>query len=335
MRALIAAGDVFVTSRIRAMLAKENLICDSTDFSQDGLLLDRHYDYDIILLHLTVADIEGYKLLQRLRAARVDTPILILSNRGDLDAKVKFLRFGADDFMIKPIDRRELVARILAIVRRSKGHCESTIRTGKLAVNLDTRVVTVDALPVHLTPKEYGILELLSLRKGTILTKGVFLNHLYGGVDEPQPKIVDILICTLRKKLARATGDSHYIETVRGCGYVLREPAVIPAARPVSDSGDLGAPSNVAGKECAAEFAVPRPWRARPEGAPQPDQIEHQPSNPARPIGRRCASAIGPGARPTGPPFPAEVQFEDAVTSDAVIKRTWAESAYEKSGIFR
>ena len=229
MRALIAAGDVFVTSRIRAMLAKENLICDSTDFSQDGLLLDRHYDYDIILLHLTVADIEGYKLLQRLRAARVDTPILILSNRGDLEAKVKFLRFGADDFMIKPIDRRELVARILAIVRRSKGHCESTIRTGKLAVNLDTRVVTVDALPVHLTPKEYGILELLSLRKGTILTKGVFLNHLYGGVDEPQPKIVDILICTLRKKLARATGGSHYIETVRGCGYVLRELEIIPA----------------------------------------------------------------------------------------------------------
>jgi two-component system, cell cycle response regulator CtrA len=334
MRALIAAGDVFVTSRIRAMLAKENLICDSTDFSQDGLLLDRHYDYDIILLHLTVADIEGYKLLQRLRAARVDTPILILSNRGDLDAKVKFLRFGADDFMIKPFDRRELVARILAIVRRSKGHCESTIRTGKLAVNLDTRVVTVDALPVHLTPKEYGILELLSLRKGTILTKGVFLNHLYGGVDEPQPKIVDILICTLRKKLARATGGSHYIETVRGSGYVLRELAIIPAARPVSDSENLGAPSNVAGKRCATEFAVPRPWRARPEDAPQPDQIEHQPSKPARPIGRHCVSAIGPGARPTGAPFPVEVHFEDAVTSDAVI-RTWAESAYKKFGKFR
>jgi two-component system, cell cycle response regulator CtrA len=316
MRALIAAGDVFVTGRIRAMLAKENLICDSTDFSQDGLLLDRHYDYDIILLHLIVADIKGYQLLQQLRAARVDTPILILSNRGDLDAKVKFLRFGADDFMIKPFDRRELVARILAIVRRSKGHCESTIRTGKLAVNLDTRVVTVDALRVHLTPKEYGILELLSLRKGTILSKGVFLNHLYGGADEPQPKIVDILICTLRKKLARATGGSHYIETVRGCGYVLRELAIIPAARPLPGSEDLGAPRTVAGKRSVAECAVAQPWRPRPQGAGPPDQIELQPSKPARPIGRRCTSAIGRGAEQIRVSFPTDVRFEDAVTND-------------------
>jgi len=316
MRVLIAAGDVFAAVRIRAMLAKENLICDATELGRDSLLLGKLYDYDIILLDLTVPDIEGYKLLQQLRAARVRTPILILSGCGELDEKVKFLRFGADDFLTRPFDRRELVARILAIVRRSQGHSESTIRTGKLAVNLDTRVVAVDDGLVHLTPKEYGILELLSLRKGTILAQGVFLNHLYGGIDEPQPKIIDILVCTLRKKLAQATGGSHYIETVRGCGYVLRELATMPAAPPVADPEDLSARRNEVGTAAAAECTVGRACRPRPQGAPQPDQIEHQPSVRDRPIGRQHVPRIGHGPKPTRAAFPVDVRFEDAVTTD-------------------
>ena len=111
---------------------------------------------------------------------------LILSGLADLDHKIKELGFGTDDFLTKPFDRVELIARIQAIVRRSKGHSESTIRTGKLVVNLDTRVVSVDDQPVYLTAKEFSILELLSLPKGTTLTKEMFLNHLYGGIDEPE-----------------------------------------------------------------------------------------------------------------------------------------------------
>ena len=315
MRVLVAAGDVFAAVRIRAILAKENMICDATELGRDSLLLGKLYDYDIILPGLAEPDSEGYRLLQQLRAARVRTPILILSGRGELDEKVKFLRFGADDFLTRPFDRRELVARILAIVRRSKGHSESTIRTGKLAVNLDTRVVSVDDGPVHLTPKEYGILELLSLRKGTILAKGVFLNHLYGGIDEPQPKIIDILVCTLRKKLAQATGGSRYIETVRGCGYVLRELATMPAA-PVAGPENLGARRNEVGERAAAQCIVGRACRPRPQGARQPDQIEHQPSGRDRPIGRQRMSGIGHGAKPTRASFPVDVRFEDAVTTD-------------------
>ena len=215
MRVLIAAGDVFAAVRIRAMLAKENLICDTTELGRDSLVLGRFYDYDIILLDLTVPDIEGYKLLQQLRAARVRTPILILSSRGELDEKVKFLRFGADDFLTRPFDPRELIARILAIVRRSKGHCESTIRTGKLAVNLDTRVVSVDDGPVHLTPKEYHILELLSLRKGSILAKGVFLSHLYGGIDDPNQKSLIFWFALSAKKLPEQLAA---VTTSRPCG---------------------------------------------------------------------------------------------------------------------
>ena len=164
MRVLIVEDDATTAAGIKMMLAKENFICDTTDLGEDGLEIGKLYDYDIIILDLILPDIDGYEVLRRLRAARVRTPILILSGLAELDHKLKGLGFGADDFLTKPFDRRELVARIQAIVRRSKGHPESTIRTGKLLVNLDARIVTVDDQPVHLTGKEYGILELLSLQ---------------------------------------------------------------------------------------------------------------------------------------------------------------------------
>jgi two-component system cell cycle response regulator CtrA len=242
MRVLLVEDDATTAASIKMMLGKENFMCDATDLGEDGLEIGKLYkdDYDIILLDLMLPDIDGYEVLRRLRAARVRTPILILSGLGELDHKLKGLGFGADDFLTKPFDRRELVARIQAIVRRSKGHSESTIRTGKLVVNLDTRVVSVGDQPVHLTGKEYGILELLSLRKGTTLTKEMFLNHLYGGMDEPELKIIDVFVCKLRKKLAQATGGKHYIETVWGRGYVLRDP--IEAPPPVISAAVPGNP---------------------------------------------------------------------------------------------
>lgn len=224
MRVLIASVDIFTTASIKLTLAREKVMYDTTDLGEDGLQMAKLYDYDIILLDLTPPDIDGYKMLQRLRAAQVDTPILILSGLGGLDQRVKFLRFGADDFLTKPFDGGELLARIQAIVRRSNGHSQSTIRTGKLVVNLDTRIVSVDGQPVNLTNREYAILELLSLRKGTTVTRETFLNQLYGGMDEPELKTMDVFVCKLRKKLARATGGSHYIEAVWGHGYVLRDP---------------------------------------------------------------------------------------------------------------
>ena len=230
MRVLLVEDEAATAAAIEMMLRKENFVVDTTDLGEDGLEIGKLYDYDIILLDLMLPDIDGYEVLRRLRAARVRTPILILSGLGELDHKLKGLGFGADDFVTKPFDRRELIARIHAIVRRSKGHAASTIRTGKLVVNLDSRVVEVEDHPLHLTGKEYGILELLSLRKGTTLTKEMFLNHLYGGIDEPELKIIDVFVCKLRKKLSDATGGEHYIETVWGRGYVLRDPVEAPAA---------------------------------------------------------------------------------------------------------
>src|SRR6476659_7264776 len=224
MRVLLVEDDAATATSIKMMLVKENFICDTTDLGEDGLEIGKLYDYDIILLDLMLPDIDGYEVLRRLRSSRVNTPILILSGLSELDSKIKGLGFGADDYLTKPFDKRELIARIQAIVRRSKGHSDSVIRTGKLTVNLDTRTAEVDSQPLHLTGKEYGILELLSLRKGTTLTKEMFLNHLYGGMDEPELKIIDVFICKLRKKLTAACGGENYIHTVWGRGYVLREP---------------------------------------------------------------------------------------------------------------
>src|SRR5205814_7951182 len=232
MRVLLVEDDAAMAASVALMLKRESFICDTTDLGEDGLEIGKLYDYDIIILDLMLPDIDGYEVLRRLRAARVRTPILILSGLGELDHKIKGLGFGADDFLTKPFDRRELIARIQAIVRRAKGHSESVIRTGKLLVNLDSRVVEVEGQPLHLTGKEYGILELLSLRKGTTLTKEMFLNHLYGGMDEPELKIIDVFICKLRKKLSLACGGANYIETVWGRGYVLREADEDEASEP-------------------------------------------------------------------------------------------------------
>ena len=185
MRVLLVEDDSATAQSIEMMLRSESYVCDTTDMGEDGLEIGKLYDYDIIVLDLMLPDIDGYEVLRRLRAARVQTPILILSGLSGLDDKIKGLGVGADDYLTKPFDKRELIARIQAIVRRSKGHPDSIIQTGKLKVNLDARTVEVDGQPLHLTGKEYGILELLSLRKGTTLTKEMFLNHLYGGMDEP------------------------------------------------------------------------------------------------------------------------------------------------------
>ncbi len=224
MRVLLVEDDPSTAKSLELMLNSEGYNVYCTDLGEEGVDLGKLYGYDIIILDLNLPDMHGYDVLKKLRLAKVETPILILSGMKEPDDKVKGLVFGADDYLTKPFDKAELVARINAIVRRSKGHAQSVIETGRLTVNLDTRAVEVDASPVHLTGKEYGILELLSLRKGTTLTKEMFLNHLYGGMDEPELKIIDVFVCKLRKKIATATEGEHYIETVWGRGYVLRDP---------------------------------------------------------------------------------------------------------------
>ncbi len=230
MRVLLIEDDSATAQSIELMLKSEGFNVYTTDLGEEGVDLGKIYDYDLILLDLNLPDMSGMDVLRNLRVGKIDTPVMILSGTTEIDTKVKMLGGGADDYMTKPFHKDELVARIHAVVRRSQGHAQSVIRTGDILVNLDTKTVEVNNHQVHLTGKEYQMLELLSLRKGTTLTKEMFLNHLYGGMDEPELKIIDVFICKLRKKLAASTDGKHYIETVWGRGYVLRDPMESQAA---------------------------------------------------------------------------------------------------------
>ncbi len=230
MRVLLVEDDLTAARGISLMLRSDGAVVDQTDTGEEALELARHYDYDAVVLDLMLPDMEGYEVVRRLRAARVDTPVLILSGLSRPQAKVKGLSMGADDFITKPFDKSELLARIQAVVRRSKGYSQSTLQIGNMQLSLDSREVHVGGQLVHLTGKEYAILELLVLRKGMILTKEAFLNHLYGGMDEPEMKIIDVFICKLRKKLAQA-GGGNLIGTVWGRGYTIRETSADSPAR--------------------------------------------------------------------------------------------------------
>jgi two-component system, cell cycle response regulator CtrA len=244
VRILLVENDASAAIALSSMLRNAGFTIDQTPSGEDALEMLRHYDYDVALLEVLLSDIEGYEVIRRARLARIDVPMLVLSSLTRPQAKVRAFSVGADDYMTKPFDGAELVARINAVLRRSRGFSEPNIRVGNLELDLNGKVVMIDGNSVHLTGKEYAILELLVLRKGIVLTKDAFLNHLYGGIDEPEMKIIDVFICKLRRKL-QAKGAGHLISTVWGRGYVLRDVAegapVMPAAAAVTRSETVAA----------------------------------------------------------------------------------------------
>ena len=224
MRVLLIEDDAMAAHSIELMLEPEGFHVYTTNLGEEGVDLGKLYDYDLILLDLDLPDVSGMNVLRALRLAKINTPIVILSAAADADAKVHGLSAGADDYVTKPFDKRELLARVHAVIRRSQGHAQALIKTGDFTLNLNGKTVEANGARIPLTSKEYQMLELLSLRKGHTLTKDMFLNHLYGGLHEPELKIIDVFICKLRKKLASAGNGKHHIETVWGRGYMLRDP---------------------------------------------------------------------------------------------------------------
>ncbi|GHS92441.1 DNA-binding response regulator [Alphaproteobacteria bacterium] len=224
MRILFVEDDFITGQSMQKLLQSEGFICDISNNGEEGLEVGKLYEYDLIILDLMLPDIDGFEVMRRLRASQIRTPILILSGMDDTSNKVKGLCAGADDYLTKPYSKEELLARINAIVRRTHGLSESIIKVGDLEVNLQTRIASVHGRVLNLTGKEYAILELLAMRKGAALTKEAFLNHLYGGMDEPELKIVDVFVCKLRRKLYEMTKQEGYIETIWGRGYMLRDP---------------------------------------------------------------------------------------------------------------
>jgi len=230
MRILVIEDNKLMSQCIQLTLRAEGFNVFVTDQGEEGIELGKHDDYDAIILDLGLPDISGYDVLKTMRRAKIKTPVLILSGTVTVDAKVKALTAGADDYMTKPFHKDELTARLRAMVRRSKGHPQSLITTGQLTVNLDAKTVEIDGKLLNVTSREYQMLELLALRKGSTLTKQMFMDYLYGGMDEPEAKIIDVFICKLRKKIAEACNGENYIRTVWGRGYALGGPALCEAA---------------------------------------------------------------------------------------------------------
>ncbi len=227
MRILCVEPHSPVAASIELMLRSESINVYTTDLGEEAIELGKLYDYDLITLALNLPDMSGYDVIKQLRRAKIKTPILVLSGLAGIEDKVKALGVGADDYMTKPFHKDELVARIHAIVRRSKGHAASIIEIGPLSINLDTRTASVRGEPIHFTGKEYGVTELLALRKGSVVSKEMFLNHLYGGMDEPELKIIDVFICKVRKKL-KSRGVAELLQTTWGRGYSLVAPISEP-----------------------------------------------------------------------------------------------------------
>lgn len=234
MRILLAEGDHNVAESIEMTLDDEGFIVYETDCGAEAVDLAKLYDYDLILLGDT-PDLTGPDMLKSLRLARIKTPVIMYSSRRDVDSIVRALDSGADDYMVHPFHGYELVARIHAVVRRSRGHAQSIVAAGDIAVNLTTKTVTVKGKPVHVTGKEFAMLELLALRQGMTLTKEAFLNHLYGGMDEPEVKIIDVFICKLRRKLAAAGAPPDAIATIWGRGYLFGT----AVAKPDADTAEV------------------------------------------------------------------------------------------------
>lgn len=222
MRILLVEDDRASARGIAFQLQQQRMIVDIADCGAEALELSKLYDYDGLLVDTTLPDMHGCELVSRLRSARIELPLLMFSCDSRSETKIRALNAGADDYLVKPFDPNELNARVLAMIRRAKGFSRSSVQLGSVFLDLNAKEIAVQGKPVHLTTKEYGILELLIMRRGTALSKENFLDHLYGGIDEPDPKIIDVFICKVRKKLLEA-GANNIITTIWGRGYMVRD----------------------------------------------------------------------------------------------------------------
>jgi two-component system cell cycle response regulator CtrA len=219
MRILLIEDDTVLAQNICDLLEGHGMHIDEADRGEDGLELTSLYEYQLVILDLGLPDMSGDEVLTNLRNMQRDMPVLVLSGRDDIEARLSCLQQGADDYLIKPFNSQELVARLQALVRRANGHAQNLMQFGDLTLDLTARDVRVGTNRVNLTAKEYQMLELMCLRRGGVVSKESFLDHLYGGIDEPEMKIIDVFICKMRKKLEEA-GERHpVIETVWGRGY--------------------------------------------------------------------------------------------------------------------
>jgi two-component system, cell cycle response regulator CtrA len=221
MRVLLVENDHSIANNLKPLAAAQSFRFETTDTGENALELLRHYEFDMIVLTLSPPDMDGTRLISRIRNSGVATPILALLTRRVRSGAPAFAA-GADDVVDERVEATELLARMHAILRRSRGHSQSKLQVGDLTLDLESREVTVNEKPVSLTGREFDLLRLLMVRKNSILTKELILDQIYGGLDEPEAKIIDVFICKIRKKLAKL-GLTNVVNTVWGRGYTIQD----------------------------------------------------------------------------------------------------------------
>ncbi len=223
MKILIVEDDIALVNNMKLTFKKLNMQSDHAINFEEAMDFTNTYTYDIILLDVILPDASGFDVLKKIRQNNITTPVLIMSGLNDSSDKISGLNLGADDYLAKPFDKEELIARVNAIIRRSKGYASSVIAIGELEINLDSKQVFALNKMIPLTNKEYSILEILALKKGKPISKEHLLDQLYGGIGEPEPKIIDVFVCKLRKKIEKIT-KKNYIGTIWGQGYMINNP---------------------------------------------------------------------------------------------------------------
>jgi two-component system cell cycle response regulator CtrA len=224
MRILLVDGKADPTSAFVSDLVANGFTVEITNTGIDALDLLRHYAFDLVLVQFVLPDTDGITFLTRMRTAGHNAPVLALNSAAQARYRTKALAAGADDVVEQGTDRDELIARMRAIVRRTRGHGQSRLQVGALALDIDQQMVTANGQHVHFTAKEFALLQLLMLRKNMVMTKDAILTNLYGGMDEPDIKIIDVFVCKIRNKLAKV-GIADAISTVWGRGYTVRDQA--------------------------------------------------------------------------------------------------------------
>jgi DNA-binding response OmpR family regulator len=222
MKILIIEDEKSLARLIKKGLEENYFTVDVSFDGIEGMHMAETWPYDAILLDIMLPGIDGFEILQSLRDRKYDVPVLIITARGETEERIKGLNIGADDYIPKPFDLSELIARLRSVIRRSKGKPSPVLLIEDLAIDLNARTVTRGGQVINLSAREFTLLEYLALNSGRVVSRTELIDHIYGSDTEWDSNIIDVYINYLRNKIDKGFGRA-LIHTMRGAGYILKE----------------------------------------------------------------------------------------------------------------
>jgi len=220
MKILIIEDDQTLAKNLKALLIKDGFVVDTAKSKETGLIEIEVNEYDCVVLDINLPDGSGFDLLKTLRQSENQTPVIIVTARGEVEDRIKGLNLGADDYVPKPIDSNELIARIRAVIRRNSQSALPVITIKDLIVKPAEHIATVNSHPLELTAKEFAVLEYLAQHSGQAVTRTMLMEHIWGSDFDTFSNVIDVYIRNLRRKLEKHS-QTNLIKTIRGKGYVL------------------------------------------------------------------------------------------------------------------